>query len=1308
MQRAVRHEREIWSAQIKCSERRSHGWTGVLAVVLLLLSCQQSDISSGLGAQPPAPSRTSSPRVSAPLTLNAIGSRARLAFRPSAEPATWSGGNATYGVTASADVLSVTPRYFPQFTKSAEPVVGVPATFDVRQIARGTTTLLSTAGEHASVSEHGVLLIPRGDAVERLQNTEGGVEQSWTFRNRPAGHGDLALSVRVKGETFDSQTRNGLHFVDGKAKVGLRYGNATWVDAIGNRTDIVPRWTGEVIELRVPESVILASKYPAVLDPTVSPEFGVDNPVIALGVGGREQRPKVARGNGQYFVTWSDWREWTPTMAIMGARVAFDGTVLDPVGITISTLDGSGSDPDVAFDGVNYLVVFNGHGVRVRAADGALLDGPATAPRGLSFRGASSVIFDGTNFLVLAGNHATRVRPGDLAILDGPDGFAFTTSGGGGAVAFDGTNYLFAWADQPAPSPVALIHAARVRTSDLTLLDPPEGFLVNSAGGNAGSMFPAVAFDGTNYLIAWGYVDIHAMRVRASDGALLDGPPSSGGIRVGSGGRPSVASDGTNFFVTWTNSFNGYGARIRCSDGALLPGIFLSPGAPGSVTFDGTNYFVVWDQTGSGTNIFGAHVRPSDGAVLEGPSPFDPSARGTLISQATRPETAPVAAFDGTNYLVVWLDGTGLFNSVKLMAARVRGTDGSMLDPSGIVISTADSNFVGPGSVAFDGTNYLVVWSDNRGHVYGARVRASDGVLLDGPPATAGFQISSATGSQPRVIFDGTNYFVVWTNGSTGSIYGSRVAPNASILDTGTLIAAPTTSSLARPAVAFDGTNYLVVWEGQGVAAARVRASDGALLDRLPSAGGVFANSGDHPDVAFDGTNYLLVWNANGSVSGNRLRPSDGLLLNGTSGISVSIGSPVSPLVPSVGFDGTNYLVAWEGQRGGTRTDVYGARVRPSDGVLLDGPPTTGGIAISVEPNNTNSHTPRVASSRAGKSLVVYARFTREPLLGGLQVRARFVGEAATCTTSADCASTFCVDGVCCDTACGGGSTADCQACSLAAGASADGTCGVAHAGTVCRPSTNVCEVPTKCDGLGVTCPALQYATSGTACRPATTVCDVPEYCPGTSNACPADLFADAGVVCRVAVSACDVSEVCSGTAQCAPDLPAANGVSCGDAGVCVDGLCGAIPDSGIDGGRDASTGDAGADSSTGDAGPDGAIVDAGRDAVAGDAGTDDASAVDAAQSDGAREDGASTDAARDANAGDQTDPGSVAAGGGCSCRVSRPRSDIPASASVMALLLVLACRRRARNAGPIRGHRAAMRGKIGKLTAAPNPSKCF
>src|SRR6185503_8589641 len=70
----------------------------------------------------------------------------------------------------------------------------------------------------------------------------------------------------------------------------------------------------------------------------------------------------------------------------------------------------------------------------------------------------------------------------------------------------------------------------------------------------------------------------------------------------------------------------------------------------------------------------------------------------------------------------------------------------------------------------------------------------------------------------------------------------------------------------------------------------------------------------------------------------------------------------------------------------------------------------------------------------------------------------------APCSSGVSCLSGFCVDGVCCNNACAGGTT-DCQACSVAAGGSTNGTCGTVSAATVCRSAAGSCDVAEMCPG---------------------------------------------------------------------------------------------------------------------------------------------------------------------------------------------------------------------------------------------------
>ncbi len=84
-------------------------------------------------------------------------------------------------------------------------------------------------------------------------------------------------------------------------------------------------------------------------------------------------------------------------------------------------------------------------------------------------------------------------------------------------------------------------------------------------------------------------------------------------------------------------------------------------------------------------------------------------------------------------------------------------------------------------SVAFDGTNYFVVWQNN-GAIYGSRLSQTGAVLdSDYIALSTGSGIQSA----PSVTFDGNNYFIVWTegNGTDSDIYGARVNPAGMVID---------------------------------------------------------------------------------------------------------------------------------------------------------------------------------------------------------------------------------------------------------------------------------------------------------------------------------------------------------------------------------------------------------------------------------------------------------------------------------------------------------------------------------------------
>ena len=480
-----------------------------------------------------------------------------------------------------------------------------------------------------------------------------------------------------------------------------------------------------------------------------------------------------------------------------------------------------------------------------------------------------------------------------------------------------------------------------------TALDP-YGIVI--ATGCDWRVSPSIAFDGTNYLVVW-EVDENIMCTRIDqNGNVLDpgGIPIS--MAAGDQVEPAVVFAGDDYLVVWQDGRNAanvdiYGARVTQSGTVLDPtGIAISTavntqGSP-SVSYDGANIFVSWadDRSGVSRDIFGARV-DQFGVVL------DPD--GIAISVTSHLEAEPVIIFNGADHLVAWEDYGGV-SIPDIYCARVTQT-GIVLDTAGIPVCIGANAQTYP-AIAFSGSNYLVAWSDNRSglawDIYGARVDQSGGIL-----DSSFFLVSLNTRipTSAAIAFDGTNYLVVWGEGS--NIYGVRVNQDGIVIDPNAIAIVANDKNQWSPSVAFDGTNYLVVWIDQpllertysDIYGARVTQS-GLVLDVNGFAICAAAYDQQNPCIAFDGNNYLVVWDderwGNPNIFGTLVTPS-GVTLGG---ISISTGA-IGREYPAIAFDGTNYLIVWQDWRNGTDPNIYGARV-DGGGVVLD----PAGVAICTAP----------------------------------------------------------------------------------------------------------------------------------------------------------------------------------------------------------------------------------------------------------------------------------------------------------------------------------------------------------------------
>jgi large repetitive protein len=131
---------------------------------------------------------------------------------------------------------------------------------------------------------------------------------------------------------------------------------------------------------------------------------------IVFPAPGDQRQPVLAFDGTNFLVAWADHRAGNWNWDVYGTRVSEDGLLLDPSGIAISTAPYPQRSPDVAFDGSNYLVIWDDarvapdmdvYGSRVTPA-GTILD-----PSGIAVTTASQIQvnpaleFDGTNYLVV-------------------------------------------------------------------------------------------------------------------------------------------------------------------------------------------------------------------------------------------------------------------------------------------------------------------------------------------------------------------------------------------------------------------------------------------------------------------------------------------------------------------------------------------------------------------------------------------------------------------------------------------------------------------------------------------------------------------------------------------------------------------------------------------------------------------------------------------------------------------------------------------------------------------------------------------
>lgn len=698
---------------------------------------------------------------------------------------------------------------------------------------------------------------------------------------------------------------------------------------------------------------------------------------------------KIGFDGTNYFIVWEDFRNGS-NYDIYGARVTPQGILIDSAGIPIITSSSQQRSPVIAFDGINYLVVWRESQAEI---DGDIY-GVRVSPSG--------IVLD-TLLIKISIASQQQFEP---------------------TVAWNGECYLVSWTDKR--NGYSDIYGCRI-TSDAVILDTT-GLPISTASYYQSA--PSIGSNGNIFFVAWqdwrdgdGYWDIYGARIKSS-GEIFD----TTGISISNENydqhTPTVASDSNNFLIAWDDErhysyYSIYCARVN-EDGQLVDtnGIKLSEVeyihyAP-SILYNGSNYMVVWRKNPSVSDVYinSRHITPGGSItdstettifknsnpqlgnpiVLYGKNNYllsmvmnelvsniniyytyrdtiqqEIDTIGYCASMSANVQSNPTIAFDGSNYFTAWEEYNA--SSYNIFGTFI-ASNGVPIYTKRLRISNRAFWQFNP-SVAFDECNYFLVWAERTPSVnydiIGTRV-TTDGIILD----TTGITVSNADNGEwaPSICFGDTNYFAVWGDWRSLDwyIFGSRINKDGIVADPNGIYLETLTGS-QYPAIAFGDTTFLIVWSNGDLYATQVNKIGSIVSPNMITINNAGSDQ-TYPAVAFNGSNYLVVWqdgwpdSSNYNIMSARLTK-NGLLMD-TLPITITT-EYNNQESPSIAFDGTNYRVVWQDYVSDSHYDITIA--------LIDG----FGNIHDTKTITTDSHDhikPVIASNMNGECMIVYSGWT--------------------------------------------------------------------------------------------------------------------------------------------------------------------------------------------------------------------------------------------------------------------------------------------------------------------------------------------
>ncbi|MEO0127567.1 MAG: T9SS type A sorting domain-containing protein [candidate division WOR-3 bacterium] len=346
-------------------------------------------------------------------------------------------------------------------------------------------------------------------------------------------------------------------------------------------------------------------------------------------------------------------------------------------------------------------------------------------------------------------------------------------------------------------------------------------------------------------------------------------------------------------------------------------------------------FLVVW-TSGIYEDIHGQRIS-STGALIGN--------NFAISSSGIARERLPAICKGGTNYLVAY-EKSSLGNFIRNtnLFGRLIQSDGSVGSEFTINNAIRHQGFA---DIAWNGTNYLVVWQDSRMYsptsdsfypcIYGQLI-SQNGTLIGTEIFIADSVRAPYYGMQykaylPRVATDGTRYFVVWIR-EQNQVWGRLINPDGTLYPDTVPIFAPsppgdTIYNINRVDVVWNGSNYLVIWNGS-------RWQSGGIFSifgrRISVDGNVLGSvfrivpesiSTSMPRVDWEGSYHRIIFvnNQNPPSIWRQAVSSDGNLYYGP---SCEADASYHQIFPALAFGNSHPLIVWSDFRNCQNYNIYG------------------------------------------------------------------------------------------------------------------------------------------------------------------------------------------------------------------------------------------------------------------------------------------------------------------------------------------------------------------------------------------------